>query len=442
MQEEGSTRWLPARTGSASWRGRSSTGRWPAGRRGTRRKRRIQAGIGAGLARAADRRSASVWLLGGFDSEPDDAAAAGPVRVDAAGRRGQHQPQGRRHAARPRACRPTGTRPMTITTDQGAPIVVEPRPGQRRRARAASLAYLAGKSFYDNTDVPRDHRGGRAALRRPERHRAGRADVHVLRRERARPRPSPARRPARRPPAARRRCTRKGTVALIGEPAGHQRQPVPDLLQGLHDRPTPAYSIVGTVTAGLDVARQDRQDRHRGQRRRATRSSRSQGRRSSRALTVGEVGRPRRRRRRPPTPSATASPTPRPASPDAAASQQQQHRRRNDRDVHEGAAARRGAGPAREGDGRARGRRHASAASGRPASARASRCVLVVVGVVLARHRARRRRRRHRQPGAAGQRRPPALCVWTEVPEDAAHRRRPRTSACRRPAPRRTPAPR
>ena len=122
------------------------------------------------------------------------------LRLDAAGRDGQHQPQGRRHAGHQDL--PTdGTRTMTIDHQPGRADHGRTGPDQGARARRRASPTWPSQSFYDNTKCHEITTEGAAALRRPVRHRPRRADLLVLRRERAdrRRRPSPVGQPGPRP---------------------------------------------------------------------------------------------------------------------------------------------------------------------------------------------------------------------------------------------------
>ena len=235
------------------------------------------------------------------------------------------------------------------------------RPGRTSPCGAASLDVPGAQEFYDNTDVPRDHRRGRAALRRPERHRPAAARRTRSTTRTCRRRPTPRRAPRRRP--AQPPTLPQGHRRADQQPAGRQRQPVPDLLQGLHaeGRRRSTRSSARSPAAWTRSTRSARSppcDNSNGDKVKPKTTIVIQ------SLTVGEPVPPRR----PPSGAvgrASAPASPEPATDVAAyvdpAGIQEEHRV-----VDQGPAARGGAGPAREGDGRAgRAGPQAPAAAGR-----------------------------------------------------------------------------
>ena len=184
-----------------------------------RRRRRILAGVGAGRRRAAHRRRRRLDRRRVRLGRPAD-------------RRGRQDvcawtPQSattntnlKDVGTPPTKDIPTsGTEPMTITTDQGAPIVVEPGPRERAVRRRRASRYLAEQ------EVLRQHR---RATRSPPRARcaaatraapvsAARPTASTTRTPPAAPEPSASAGPA---PATAAPLYPKGTVALIGNPPG------------------------------------------------------------------------------------------------------------------------------------------------------------------------------------------------------------------------------
>ncbi|GAB3983049.1 hypothetical protein GCM10027615_67150 [Plantactinospora veratri] len=185
-----------------------------------RRKRQIRAGIGSALALLLIVLG-SFWALGGFDRESADDTAAETCAWTS--QDAQANTNLKDVGTPPTRDLPTtGTRPMTITTNQGAPVTVELDLANAPCA-AASFTHLAGKSFFDNTKCHELTSEGRcAAATRAAPARAARPTRSSARtprtpRRRARPpaparpptrRPAPARRPARRRPLRPRRSTR------------------------------------------------------------------------------------------------------------------------------------------------------------------------------------------------------------------------------------------
>jgi peptidyl-prolyl cis-trans isomerase B (cyclophilin B) len=212
--------------------------------RRARRRRQIQAGIGASVILVVIV-VGSIWMLGGFDGdEPATEAQEQCVWTP----RDTSDTNLTDVGTPPTSGHPTsGSRPMTITTNTGAvsvdlDLAAAPCAG-------ASFAHLASSNFFDNTQCTELTADG--ALRCGDKNGSGlggpaysfygenvpaAADLATS--------PSPA--------AAAPVTYPRGTVALIGNPPGsfgsqflifHKDAPIAD----------PAYAIVGTVSGGLDV---------------------------------------------------------------------------------------------------------------------------------------------------------------------------------------------
>lgn len=113
-----------------------------------RRRRQIQAGIGAAVALLLIVLS-SVWALGGFEGEPDLPVATPDclwTPQDATVNVNLKDVGTPETTGLPMS----GTRPMTIITNQGAPVTVE-LDLDTAPCAGASLAYLAGSGFFANT---------------------------------------------------------------------------------------------------------------------------------------------------------------------------------------------------------------------------------------------------------------------------------------------------
>lgn len=212
-----------------------------------RRKRQIQAGVGALVALALIVLG-SVWALGGFDREKKQKTAAAETCI--------WTPQdGSTNANLKNAGTPPtkdiqtdGTRPMTITTNQGAPITVELDAADAPCA-AASFAYLAGTSFFDNTKCHEITSEG--ALRCGDPSGTGQGgptysfyDENLPSAPDATPSASPS------PDAAP--LYPKGTVAMISNPPGSNGSQFLLFFKDFNPA-QPSYPIIGRVTAGLDV---------------------------------------------------------------------------------------------------------------------------------------------------------------------------------------------
>jgi peptidyl-prolyl cis-trans isomerase B (cyclophilin B) len=223
-----------------------------------RRKRRVRAGIGAGLAVILVALG-STWLLGGFEGEPENTAAADQcswTTQDSA------QNADLKDVGTPATKDlPTeGTRVMTVVTEGGdLTIDLDVAASQ---CGTASLAYLAEKNFYDNTkcheltdtflrcgDPGGSGQGGPAYTFFGE-------NVPAVPEPSASASASPPASPAASPPASAppggEVLYPRGTVALVAVTPGNYGS---QFLVFHKDLTTaePAYSIVGRVLGGLPV---------------------------------------------------------------------------------------------------------------------------------------------------------------------------------------------
>lgn len=217
----------------------------------TRRKRQIRAGIGTGLAVLLVVLG-SVWLFGGFDSEPKQTSAQDQC---------SWTPQDtstntdlKDVGTPPGKDLPTeGTRSMTVVT-AGGDITVELDVASSE-CGTASLAYLAGKKFYENTKC---HELTETFLRCGDpggTGLGGPAYSFFGENVPSAPEPTPSAGPGASPtPAAPGTGPQypRGTVALIaGTPGNFGSQFV--IFHKDLTTTEPAYSIVGRVTGGLPV---------------------------------------------------------------------------------------------------------------------------------------------------------------------------------------------
>ncbi|MEJ3744856.1 peptidylprolyl isomerase [Actinomycetes bacterium KLBMP 9797] len=211
----------------------------------TRRKRRIQAGVGSALALLLIV-FGSVWLLGGFDSDPEDTAAA-DVCAWTSQNTGANTNLKDVGTPPTKDIPTTGTRPMTITTNQGAPITVS-LDVTAAPCASTSLAYLAGNGFFDNTKCHEITTTGAVRCGDPSGTGLG-GPSYTFYNENVPTPPSPS--PA--PSGAQTPVYPKGTVALIGNPPGSNGSQFLIFFKDYTPTEAPAYPIVGTVTGGLDV---------------------------------------------------------------------------------------------------------------------------------------------------------------------------------------------
>lgn len=214
-----------------------------------RRRRRIYAGVGTGLAVLLVVAGVA-WIGGAFDGDDaTETSSAGDTCLWTPLNKTSN-PDLKDVGTPPTKDLPEdGTQTLTVTTNQGAPIVASLDVAASPCA-AASLSYLAGKGFYDNTDCHEITTDG--ALRCGDPSGTGNGgptysfyDENLP----AAPEPAPS---ASAPAADEPVLYPKGTVALVGNPPGSNGS---QFLVFLKDS-TPAqplYSIVGQVTGGLET---------------------------------------------------------------------------------------------------------------------------------------------------------------------------------------------
>lgn len=213
-----------------------------------RRTRRLRAGVGAGLAVLLIA-GGIAWLGGVFDSKPpvdpaaDDICAWTPQNA-------ANTPSLKDVGTPPADGIPTtGTRPLTITTNQGAPITADlnlttaPCGGE-------SMFYLASKKFYDNTECTEITAYGALRCGDPSGDGLGgptytfyNEDVPTLPSAAPSAPASPATPPAY--PA--------GTVALISDPPGNNGSQFLVFFKDYAPKDQAQYPIIGKVTGGQDT---------------------------------------------------------------------------------------------------------------------------------------------------------------------------------------------
>ncbi|MEU1240680.1 peptidylprolyl isomerase [Micromonospora parva] len=213
----------------------------------TRRRRQIQAGVGAALILVLVV-AGSAWALGAFDSDPKQNTAAAETCLwtpqDATANTNL------KDVGTPATKDlPTdGTRPMTVTTNQGAPITAELNLTNSPCA-AASIAHLASRSFYDNTKCHEITAEGALRCGDPSGTGLGGPTYSFYDEELPTvPSASPSATPAPDQPPT----YPKGTVAMVSNPPGSNGS---QFLIFFKDFTTtdPKYPVIGRVTGGLDV---------------------------------------------------------------------------------------------------------------------------------------------------------------------------------------------
>ncbi|MFU8854374.1 peptidylprolyl isomerase [Micromonospora sp. SL1-18] len=209
-----------------------------------KRRRQIQAGVGA-LVVLALIVFGSLWGLGVFDAKPKPKAAEDVcvwTPQDASANTNLKDVGKPNTTGLPTS----GTRTMTVTTNQGAPITAALDLTSAPCA-AASISHLAGKSFYDNTKCHEITTEGALRCGDPSGTGIGGPtysfpdeDVPTA------PEPSASAAPEQ-PPAYP-----KGTVAMVANPPGSNGSQFLIFFKDFNPE-KPAYPIIGKVTGGLDV---------------------------------------------------------------------------------------------------------------------------------------------------------------------------------------------
>jgi peptidyl-prolyl cis-trans isomerase B (cyclophilin B) len=211
-----------------------------------KRRRQIQAAVGAAVVLALIV-AGSAWALGAFDSAPKKQAAEDTclwTPQDATANTNLKDVGTPATTGLPTS----GTRTMTVTTNQGGPITAD-LDLTAAPCGAASISFLAGKSFYDNTKCHEITTEGALRCGDPSGSGIGGPSYsfyneNVPTAPEASPSASPA--PAQ-PPAYP-----KGTVAMIGNPPGSNGSQFLIFFKDFNPA-KPAYTVVGKVTGGLDV---------------------------------------------------------------------------------------------------------------------------------------------------------------------------------------------
>lgn len=210
-----------------------------------KRRRQIQAGVGVAVVLVLIV-AGSAWALGAFDDDPKENTAAEDVCLwtpqDASTNTnlkdvGTPATEGL----------PTdGVRPMTVATNQGAPITVE-LDLAGSPCGAASIAHLASRSFYDNTKCHEITAEGAVRCGDPSGTGLG-GPTYSFYDENVPTAPSPSASPAAGQPAT----YPKGTVAMVANPPGANGS---QFLMFFKDFTTadPKFPIIGRITGGIDV---------------------------------------------------------------------------------------------------------------------------------------------------------------------------------------------
>jgi peptidyl-prolyl cis-trans isomerase B (cyclophilin B) len=214
-----------------------------------RRRRRLLAGAGAGLA-VLMIVGGVAWIGGAFDSDdsndPADAQDVCLWTPQSATTNTNLKDVG----TPPTKDIPTsGTTTMTVTTDQGEPVLVS-LDQVKAPCGTEDLRFLASKKFYDNTTCHEITTFGAIRCGDPSGTGLGGPTYTVYSENTpAGPDPSPSASAAETPAEP---LYPKGTVALIGNPPGSNGSQFLIFFKD-YSPPSPEFPIVGSVTGGMDT---------------------------------------------------------------------------------------------------------------------------------------------------------------------------------------------
>ncbi len=210
-----------------------------------RRRRRILAGVGAGVAVVLIA-AGIAWIGGAFDKKP---AATEAADICAWTPQSASSNTNLKDVGTPptKDIPTSGAETMTITTNQGAPIKVALDLATTPCA-AASLSYLAGKKFFDNTPCYEVTVDGALHCGDPSGTGLG-GPTYSIYDENTPTVPDPSASAA---PGAKTPLYPKGTVAFIGNPPGTNGSQFLIFLKDFSPA-TPQYSILGKVTGGAQT---------------------------------------------------------------------------------------------------------------------------------------------------------------------------------------------
>ncbi|MGK5677832.1 peptidylprolyl isomerase [Actinoplanes sp. URMC 104] len=211
-----------------------------------RRRRRVLAGVGSGVAVLLIV-AGIAWIGGAFGSDDDDKTDAADQDLCLWTPQNASTNSNLKDVGTP----PTkdiptlGTQTMTVTTNQGDPIVVG-LDSELSPCGTADITYLASKKFYDNTDCHEITSYGALRCGDPSGTGLG-GPTYSIYNENVPTAPEPSASAA--PGAVKTPLYPKGTVALIGNPPGTNGSQFLIFFKD-YSPATPEFSIVGKVTGG------------------------------------------------------------------------------------------------------------------------------------------------------------------------------------------------
>jgi peptidyl-prolyl cis-trans isomerase B (cyclophilin B) len=210
-----------------------------------RRRRRVLAGVGSGVAVLLIVAGVA-WIGGAFDSDDPSTDAADQDVCLWSPQNASTNSNLKDVGTPPTKDIPTlGTQTMTVTTNQGEPIVAG-LDSELSPCGTADITYLASKKFYDNTDCHEITSYGALRCGDPSGTGLG-GPTYSIYNENLPTAPDPSASAA---PDAKTPLYPKGTVALIGNPPGTNGSQFLLFFKD-YSPATPEFSIVGKVTGGL-----------------------------------------------------------------------------------------------------------------------------------------------------------------------------------------------
>ncbi|GAA2704871.1 peptidylprolyl isomerase [Actinoplanes palleronii] len=213
-----------------------------------RRRRRILAGVGTGLAVLLIA-VGGAWIGGAFDSDEKTTTEAADVCLWSPLTKDDNPDKTDVGTPPTKDLPETGTETLTIATNQGDPITASLDVASAP-CGAASLSYLAGKKFYDGTDCHEILDIGAVHCGDPSGTNNG-GPLYSFYDENTPVQPEPAASAS--APAKAPVLYPKGTVTLIGNPAASNGSQFLIFFKDYAPTTDASYSIVGQVTGGLDT---------------------------------------------------------------------------------------------------------------------------------------------------------------------------------------------
>jgi peptidyl-prolyl cis-trans isomerase B (cyclophilin B) len=210
-----------------------------------RRRRRVLAGVGSGVALVVIIVGA-MWIGGVFDDKGPKDTTAGDICAWTPQSTSSNTSLKEVGTPPTKGFADTGTDTMTINTNQGDPVVVT-LDVTSAPCGAESLRYLASKKFYDNTDCHEITTDGAVRCGDPSGTGQG-GPTYSFYSENVPSAPTPSASAS----ASATPLYPAGTVALIGDPAGTNGSQFLIFFKD-YNPASPEYPIIGKVAGGMNT---------------------------------------------------------------------------------------------------------------------------------------------------------------------------------------------